>query len=133
MNLCDNSNPTANLYTTQKIPIVMGGGEESSIYYFKKTKQLLGCFLIEVIKHFNIDKTFLIFRKHFSNYKVTNLIHNSDSLTSKQTEFNPRVVSQATSTDTTNGKYEKEKKHCSISSELEKYILIVKMPQRQQY
>lgn len=71
----------------------MWGEEESSIYYFKKTKQLLVCFLIEAIKHFNIDKTFLIFRKHFSNYKVTNFTHNSDSLTSKQTEFNPRVVS----------------------------------------
>ena len=66
----------------------MGGGEESSIYYIKKTKQLLVCFLIEEIKHFNIDKTFLIFRKYFSNFT-----HNSDSLTSKQTEFNPSVVS----------------------------------------
>lgn len=54
----------------------MGGGEESSIYYIKKTKQLLVCFLIEEIKHFNIDKTFLIFRKYFSNYKVTNFTHN---------------------------------------------------------
>lgn len=62
-------------------------------YYFKKTKQLLGCFLTEEIKHFNIDNTFLIFKKHFYNYKATNFTHNSDSLTSKQREFNPIVVS----------------------------------------
>lgn len=96
---------------------------------------MLGCFLIEEIKHFNIDKTFLVFKQHFYNSKAKNFIHNSTSLSDNQANrIQPSGgflgnKHRQNHWEKRKKKNENKKKHRSISSRLKKCILIVKMSQ----